>query len=421
MSKKKERPTVVGLYESVLDAMYCTTNEKGRVTNRFSGEVYKIGDKDVVVPTDELLANNDWTHLHPFHPLCEDLLHGQSDTVRWLIKRVAAALTLRVSTLAMHMVMVANSTALQGRVPDAKATAHLEPVSHAKDSTLAGWGKMIASFKKNSPLLTLYVSRGEEEKGAVGFYRNAVISCPMTLDVEETAILEGVKLASKADKKMLVDLINYLLPANLLTFGSNGDKPYFMAIVGIFEGITAHLNNIVTPFKALASELNGFEKVNLDWTTWLKGDAIDSFIGLIPELVGNVGELSLDEKKRATNIDPELADLMGRGNIRATTPPWDEKEEERRDVAPKPVVSSSSNKGIDIMAGSDRDSDRDYDRRDRRDDRDRGPRIDIFGSDRRRDRNDRDRRDRDYRDDRRDRDDDRRPSRGGIDIMGGRR
>lgn len=426
---KVDRPSVDGLYEAVLKAMYCDRNADHRVINHFSGEVYKIGEKDVVLPAKEILVENNFERIHPFHPLCEDLLRGQSDTIRWLIKRVAAALTLRISTIGLQMLTVASSTALQGRIPDAKATAHLEVVAHAKASTVSGWGKMISNFKKADPLLNLYVSRGDEAgSNKAGFYRLAAISCPMGDDAEDNAVLCGVKLASKTDKRMLVNLINYLLPKELREFGSNGNIPYFTSIVGIFHAITKHLNHIVKPFKPLAGEIDAFEKVNVDWYSWFKDEAIDQFVGIVPELPGNVGEISLDDKRRQRNLDPELAELMGRTEIKASTatPPWNEDEPKERAVEPRPAANPSATSGINIMARDDRyEDDRDDRRRDDRD-RDRGPRIDIFANDRddrRGRRDDRyddrdDRRSRSRYDDRRDDRD--RGSRGGIDIMGRR-
>ena len=417
----KDRPSVDGLYEAILNSMYCTVDADGRIIHEMVKEPFKINDKDVVLPTKELLVENNWEKRHPFHPLSEDILMGQSPTIHFLIKRVTAGLTLRISTLMSSMLAVAASTDLQGRLQDGAYVAFLEPANHAKTSTVNGWGKVMSSFK-TTQFLSMYVARAKVI-GDKPFLRVANIASPYLEDTTDDVMLCGVKLNSKADKRMIVALLRSLLPEKLLEVGCNGNVPYFESILTLHRNIHKHLNDVVKPFKPLANELDGFKPFKLDWWKWVKDNGLEQFIGLIPALPGNEGEAELGRGPEK-EPDPELVALAGRTNISArkrdeNSPPWSEEN-----PVPRAVEKATTGGGINIMVGDDEND------RNRRDDRDRGrrsdrddiPRVDIFGSDRRSRRDDRydDRYD-DRRNDRRsDRYDDRgRDSGGGIDIMGG--
>lgn len=414
----KERPSVDGLYEQIFNSMYCARGPGDRVISSILDTAFKIGDREVVFPSKDLLVENDWTKIHPFHPLAEDVLMGQSPTTHFLIKRVTGALTLRVSAMMKNMLQVAASTDLQARLQDGAYVSHLEPANHAKESTVKGWEKIVSSFKTNQ-FLSLYVSRAVTV-GDKTYLRYASLASPFLEDDTDDATLCGVKLASKADKRMIVALLRHLLPKDLLEIGCNGNVPYFESIVTIHRNISKHLNDIVKPFKSLANELDGLKPVKLDWWKWVKDDGLEQFVGLVPSLPGNEGEPEVG--RREPKVDPELAGLLGRSELPArakadNTPPWNDDAP----AAPRAIEKASSGGGLDIMARSapSDDRDRDYDRG-----RGRGsdvPRVDIFNTGRRRnERDDRYGRDRDDRYSRRDREDDRSSRRGGgIDIMGG--
>lgn len=419
----KERPSVDGLYEQIFNSMYCARGPGDRVISSILDTPFKIGDREVVFPTKDLLVENDWTKIHPFHPLAEDVLMGQSPTTHFLIKRVTGALTLRISAMMKNLLQVAASTDLQARLQDGGYVAHLEPANHAKESTVKGWEKIVTSFKTNQ-FLSLYVSRAVTV-GDKTYLRLASIASPYLEDDTDDAVLCGVKLASKADKRMIVALLRHLLPKELHEAGCNGNVPYFESIITLHHNINKHLNGIVKHFKSLANELDGLKPVKLDWWKWVKDDGLEQFVGLVPALPGNEGEPEIG--RRDKKVDPELAGLLGRAELPErtrsdSTPPWNDETPS----APRAIEKATTGSGIDIMAGGAARDDRGrgYDRgRDRDND---VPRVDIFNTGRRRSgREDRYGRDRGREDDRfsrRDREDDRSSRRGGgIDIMGGGR
>ncbi len=431
-----DRKPLSTIYSDIMKSLFCVVEADGTIKS-LKGDVYTIGDKPLVIPTQELLKENVWDDKVPFHPLCEDLLAGQSDVTRWLIKRVNAAIALNVCHLTLCSLQIAQNQSLQGEIKDGSYTQFIEILGEAKESTVKFFGKLMKAYGDENGTISfsnLYVSRAGELDGKT-FARIATLEIPMLSEDVSDASIQGIKANNKADKRMIVSFVEKLFEGVVMEVGANGNVPYFEAIMRLYYGVANRLNKVRKILKGGIDE-STIGIVPLGWHKWLD-EGMEDQLGVIPALPGNIGPVDKPKKPRNTvaKSDVEITSLTGRSSVAATsndTPPWHDEEPTARDREVQPVVKSG---GISVLnsgirSRDDDRRDRDYDRRDdrrdsRRDDRDRGGRVSIFDrdydsrrDDRRDDRRDRDR-DYDRRDrrDRRDRDDrdDRRG--GGISIL----
>lgn len=439
-----ERQPLAAVYTAILKSLYCSVDDDG-VVKSLKDEPYRIGDNVVVVPTHELLKENDWKGKVAFHPLCEDLLAGQSDITRWLIKRVNAAIALNVCHLVLCSLQIAQNPALQSEIKDGSYTQYIEILGESKESTINFFRKkLMKAFgdeESSVSFSNLYVSRAGELNGKT-YSRIATLEIPMLNENTDDTMLLGIKAPNKADKRMIIDFVAKLFDGVPLEVGSNGNVPYFEAIMRLYYGVANRLNKVRKTLKGGIDD-SVLGTVSLSWHKWLD-EGMNDQIGVIPPLSGNVGPVEKAKKPRGTvsREDDEITSLVGRSSSAASTdtPPWRSETDEpvERDREVQPVTKPG---GISIIRDRDdrrerdrdRDRDRDrgsrdrdrYDRDDRRD-RERGSRVSIFDrEDRERDRDyDRDRggrRDDRRRDDRRRDRDDRDRGGSGISILGNRR
>lgn len=420
---------VAQVYIEVIKAMYLDAREDGVVISPLSDDQpMQIGENIVAIPTPERIEADDWKGFHAFHPLCEDSVMGQSETVHWLIARATAAITLRLVTLMSNLLEVAHKTELQAQAGNPNIETVLAPIAKmVTKTTYTSWKKIVKKLS-TTPLLNYYIVRGADINGET-FQRVGTLEIPILEDVEANAILTGVPLSSKNDKLCIRLLLEKILEGVPMEYGTNHTTPYFYAILMMYEAVNRRLNKVNKIFKKVTAD----EPVDLKWWDEVKDDGLKKLMKRIPRLPGNEGVM--EARKRGKQLADEELEIMRDNGIKLrtvettdNTPPWDGEDSPAptaKATEPRPTggISLSSLLGTNKEAstrdlrdryGNDRDYDRDGERSDRdrgNRDRDRGGRdrgrreIDLLGGGRNRDRDrdrDYDRGGRDHRDDRRD-------------------
>lgn len=428
---------VAKLYIEIIRAMYLDVTEVGVVVSPLSNndDPMYIGENIVAIPTPERIEDDEWKGYHAFHPLCEDSVMGQSETVHWLISRATAAISLRIATLMSNLLEVAYKTELQAQAGNPDIETILSPIAKmAKETTYKSWKKILGKVS-TKPLINYYITRGVELDG-ITYQRVGTLEIPILEDIEVNAMLTGIQVNSKNDKLSIRLLLEKILEGVPMEYGTNHATPYLYAILMMYNAVNKRLNKVSKIFKKVTAD----EPVNLKWWDIVKDDGLKPLMKRIPRLPGNEGVMEL--KKRAKSLaDEELAIMQDNGiklrTVETTdnTPPWDDKAPASPTTSePRPAGGISltsllgkkepSTHDLRNRYGSDREFEDDGRRDVRRDDRndrggrDRGGRgrreVDLIGSRDRGGRYERDNsRDR-YRDDR----DDRRPAGISLDSLG---
>lgn len=300
-------------YQDIIESLGGKVTDAGAILNPAKDTPYQIGGLDVVIPTKVFLDANDWSAVHPFHPLCEDALMGQSETYHFLLRLWRANTTVRFSELITAILTIAADPKLTKEVknPD---FAKL-PIPQAKDSTVKAWKKLRSRFAKEH-FLKLYVSRSEDIDG-VKYLRRADLSIPL-LETEGGKPF-GTQI-STADADTIRGLIRHLFEPMLKPHGSNHATPYFDVLLQVQKDTAEQYNKY-------ASMLSKVQTLPMMPVAWLEAyPDMDKFRRHIPTLPGNEGS-KLETAPRNSGIEPE-DDLYSQANIKVRkkdddTPPFD--------------------------------------------------------------------------------------------------
>lgn len=388
----------------------------------------KVDGHPLVLPVDKYLDENDWSEVYPFHPLCENIIMGQSPSIHFMSRALMQTISVCYGTLVTAILKIASDEEAQKTLVDSNALELLELVPKAKPdwankanavakAIASGWQTDDGS--KESLLGKLYISR-EGKIDDERFLRIATLDFPI-LEQANPDKFCGVPM-QKAPRKAIYTLYSHLLGDIKREFGSNDTNPYSHAFFQAARELIKKYNNTA---KLLGK--NRLPKLNDKWFKMV--DKLDELTSEIPELATNAG-VRLKQKDEVgsgkTGIDFDILD--DDGDISTSTSRTSKRDDSRDDE--RRTRSDRRRDEEDDDRRSRRDRGRSRDRYDDEDDRRSSRRT---RSDRRRDDDDRDRGRRTMRDSlrsrggrrdddrrgsrRRDRDDDRRGSRSGGRTM----
>lgn len=410
----------------------------------------------LVLPTETILRDPDWTQMIPFHPFSEHLNKGKSVVLESTTRLVNLRLNRILAELLLTMVTFSVDT---DRHPTASAESKefLRLIPDVNKKTVADFKKFLSAHMDGSAeksLISIYLKQGGELAG-VKYSRTAIVTSPAAKYVGAAEpVIFDYKFATKRNRDYLITLLNHLLPKLETSLGysvgcSSPVAPYFISLATAYAEIMYDLNRNIAIFADVNPDLADYA-MDLEWIDIINNaNEVSSEIRALQDNTGTDTEgdvrvqadITAREREREERRE-RREEAKGKGNKYLDR--RDERREEPRRDDPRDDIEDSPSvprwKQV-VDRREDRDYGRDRDRDDRRDrsrewrDRDRDRRYDDRRreeryrdddryDDRRRDDRDRydDRRrdDRDRYDDRRrddrydDRRDDRYTTRSGI-------
>lgn len=302
-NKQKAAKTVFeepeDFYRVTLQAAGLTVSDDGAVSRPVSATEstpVEVGDKLLYLPTRPLRAKNKWDAIQPFHPLCEDILCGQSIVYKMLLRYLPAHLSAKLIETFDTLVKVGCSVALQKENSNPAADSILtECALGIKTSVEKRW----TALKKkmvHTPLVKMYVSRDIKTLDGEYFSRVATISFPFLDDIDsKDNKISDVDMLSKANKQAIVKIFDYVLKDIPLEFGSSAIVPYYHVYLTILRAFTKRLNEINNAF----ARVSHWEPIDESWFEVI--DNLDPLVGRIPKLSGNAGVPVKDHAKKVKN------------------------------------------------------------------------------------------------------------------------
>lgn len=358
----------------------------------------------LVLPTETILRDPDWTQMIPFHPFSEHLNKGKSAVLESTTRLVNLRLNRILAELLLTMVTFAVDT---DRHPTASAESKefLRLIPDVNKKTVADFKKFLGAHMDGSAeksLISIYLKQGGELAG-VKYSRTAIVTSPAAkyIGAAEPVIFD-YKFSTKRNRDYLITLLNHLLPKLETSLGysvgcSSPVAPYFISLATAYAEIMYDLNRQIAVFADVNPDLADYA-MDLAWI----------------DIINNANEVSSEIRALQDNTG---TDTEGDVRVQADITAREREREERRER--REEAKGKGNKYLDRR--DERRDDREP-RRDERDDIDDRPAVPRWkqvvdrrddrrddrgrGRDRSREWRDRDRDDRDY-DDRRYRDDDR--------------
>jgi len=279
-----------------------------------------ISKKRLCLPLMSVLKAAEWDVRIPFHPFSEQLNQGPSPVLNAFKGYVHQRLKNTIYTIAIALMDLAIEPKRHKSV-GAKASKFMLELVGADQKTADTLRKVLDNaMSSNAPdkrLLGLTLKNG----GTDGALRTCHVSFPVMDDAgtEDQTVFAGVKMPRKTkDKAHLVALLNYVLGddearAAYTSGSSDGEAPYFHAILQSFLKIAQHLNHLIKLHGTGCPELVGFE-FQLDWAETMDefGKFAASHGPAVPMLPGNRG-VDSDEiaKQERANVYESSAEDVG--------------------------------------------------------------------------------------------------------------
>lgn len=365
-----------------------------------------ISKKRLCLPTTAILKAGEWDSRIPFHPFSEQLNQGPSPVLNAFKNYIQERLKVTVREIATALMDLAIEPKRHKSI-GAKASKFMLELVGADQKTADTLRKVLEASESaaaDKRLLGLFLKNG----GKDGALRTCHVSFPIMDDAytDDTSVMHGVKMPRKTkDKAHIVALMDYVLGDKeareaYTTGSSDGEAPYFHALLSAFQKIATHLNDLIKLHTTGCPQLAGFE-FQLGWAETM--EEFEKFAKThgpaVPMLPGNRGVDSDEARKEveaprpsayeAADEDLGLVEEAPRRSSRRDRDDRDdrtERREERRDE--RREDDGGKHRSLSDILGKRRrdDDDDDYDRRGRRDrgGRDRGrDRDDDRGSRRR--------------------------------------
>lgn len=287
-----------------------------------------IGGKRLCLPTRDILTDGNWENRVAFAPLSEQISQGPSpvlnalkDYIQLRLKETFKAVSIALMELAIDQ--------KRHKGLKAEATKFLTHVVEADQKTLDTLVRVLNAVGQapEKRLVSLFLKNG----GDNGALRSCVVSFPIMDDAaaETTETFFGVKMARKTkDKHLIVALLDYVLgneeERKSYTKGStDGEAPYFHALMLSFHAMANKLNKVIDVHKAGCTAIAEL-RFELAWTEQLIDftNFAATHSRAIPALPGNRGKERDEARAQQESVyessseDVALSDEGRRGDER---------------------------------------------------------------------------------------------------------
>lgn len=269
MSRHNE---LLAFYGQVLHGLNCNVTEDSLVQMVTSNQTIPVTLENdslrLVLPTQEALNKLAEGNLVAFHPMCENIILGQSPVINVLRSLTIESLSLKIMATIIGITMaIADKTELSAT--QIKFAADFDKVDEKTVKALVKLADAIDPTTENR-LINVYLKHG----GMIGdeqFKRIATVTFPLYgALLEATDTVYGVKMR-KQDVRMLILMLEKLFPnigeRDTYSFGSNSLVcPYFHAILNAFGNVVGQLNKRTFIFRKIIEDYTGeTPHVNIDY------------------------------------------------------------------------------------------------------------------------------------------------------------
>ena len=256
------------------DELQPTLFESGNVT------------RHIVIPTYDRIKAGFGDTYHPFHPLCESVIEGQSPTVKFLRLTLIRAIKQYGITLIDNFLHVACGKRKPRSVEFAKLKARVtDGIKDPKfdETLLKSWNKIKAEVIENPKMTRIHLGSNREVDG-VKYARVCTYTHIFHDEADDKSqYFFNVKLQRKADKAVLVKICQEVFDSFPSEMGSSDPRPYFGCMMRAWREFVRKYNTVTHSF----SEVHKVEKLNDEWLDEI--DNLEKFENKIQTLSLNAG------------------------------------------------------------------------------------------------------------------------------------
>lgn len=289
-------------YRSILKFAGLVADSEGYVSTVLGDqkEPALVNGLRLVLPTQQHLRTANPAEKIVFHPLSENILHGESEVLQKLTEVVNIRLNFTFGIVAQSLLAVVNNSDIHDSLK-ADCLPLLMAVKSVDDTCLTNFINVMLAGIKSRPTRTfvnIYLNRGGSLEGR-RYSRVAVVSFPMWKELESNAEdIFGVKVRVK-DRETFKQLYRFIFPnveKNTYSLGSDSNTaPFLDVLMRSAMAVASPLNDLLTIYRA---HIENSDKLVFDdaWVeTFNNLDALIPDIRRIPTQFGNEGKAKITE------------------------------------------------------------------------------------------------------------------------------
>lgn len=331
---------LAGAYRKLLTSMNVTPQSDDLLVQTIDGidKQVLVDGKPLALPTSDIV-NNYSDSIVLFHPLCENLLLGESP----VLQELRALVMEFINDRTLHVVESILSIAVDNDLMKELSPTQMEfmrAASGADATTLKNWQAIMRraeSRGSTNRVLTFYLKRGAELDGTV-HKRVAIVNFNLYHELQDGSLnIFGTKIRktdTKVYSKILEAIFEDIFTIDKYSAGSNTlTAPYFDALIKAYHNVLKSLNGVSWNLRKPIKQTTGLE-------LHVKDDFIELFKDLIkyrdvlPTMPLNDGDRQTrrndDQPQESIDVVPIPAnDLPGMSSLTRQSSPYYE---------PKPVV-----------------------------------------------------------------------------------
>jgi len=254
-------------YKNLLESIDCTVDlNTGIISYCANGKEdnpvkVKIGkkEKQLVLPTDELIKNANWMDLVAFHPAGENIFQGQSEVFNLLLYLTGLKLHDTIQKAVASIINLGINKDLHDKInmKQLYLLSKFETINKPVEDLAISVAKRSTGVVGKYPLIGFKLERGGEIDEEV--YERVCYFVPHILK-QKDSFLE-ITSGSEKSKRVLYSIYEHVIP-NKIRAGSNSKQmPYFISFLKCFREVAGHLNDI----KEVLGKYTIMEEIKLNW------------------------------------------------------------------------------------------------------------------------------------------------------------
>lgn len=311
---------LIELYKNILKYVKLEVDENGFVYSGYKSAVNSdspkpttVGGARLVLPLPENLKNYNPGKMIIFHPLCENILRGESDVLVAFRAIMNVRLNYTMAIIAKSLLVVCGNKEIHKNLTPEQAQL-LYKLDLVDETTINNFILLMTSAVKKKPegsFVCVILRKGISIRDK-RYSRAGIIKFPILNELDNEEAPYGVKLRQK-DIDVYKALLDFMLPGiavqDTYSFGSDSTiAPSMEAIMMSSIKIASRLNDILEEYK---DYIDGYEDLMFDsnWVDYFNDlDSLDQEIRRIPMQFGNEGGTKVAERNSNSIPVPTVPD-----------------------------------------------------------------------------------------------------------------
>lgn len=284
------------MYSGYLNGLGFTVSSNGAIGKMDSDmgvEPMVVDDKSVMFPVDDVL-NNPPESAVIFHPICENILLGESPVIRELKLLTMEDIQNKIVDLITALLKISQDPEIiEGLTPT--QVEWLKCTNGADATTLKNWQSLVRRLEvrgSSNRVVTIFTKRGTELNGIM-YKRLAVVGFNLYEALEKDNVVYGVKFR-KSDIATLKSIFQAIFEdideTDAYTVGSNSAvAPYFHALAKAHANVVEATNSVAWRFRKWIEKSIG-KNLHQDLNYMVSLETLDAYRDALPPLPYNDGD-----------------------------------------------------------------------------------------------------------------------------------